>query len=218
MRYLIDSADVETIRKTISFYPVAGVTTNPSIVAKSGKDLKTVLTEVRSVIGPQRMLHVQVLALRAEDMSEEAKRIRDFCGENTYVKIPVTEEGFAAIQKVSAAGIPVTATAIFTPQQALMAAVAGAKFAAPYVNRLDNIASGGVNVAAEAHRLLQMHGMDCEVLAASFKTVEQIHQVIMAGVSCVTIQPEFFAKLTSHPLTDTAVADFVSQGKRYYNL
>ena len=218
MKYMIDGADISAIRKIVKVFPVVGVTTNPTIVSKTGLDLKTVITNIRKVIGHEKMLHVQALSATADGIVDEAHRIVDFAGENTYVKIPVTPDGFEAMMRLSAEGIDITATAIFTPQQALMAATAGAKYVAPYVNRLDNISVSGPDVAGEIFQLLKMHDMHCEVLAASFNNVEQIHRTIMSGVTCVTINTQLFSKLIYHPLTDLSVAEFIDNGTPYYNL
>lgn len=218
MKYMIDGADISAIKKIIKTFPIVGVTTNPTIVSKTGLDLKTIVTNIRKVIGYDKMLHVQALESTADGIVEQAHRIVDFSGENTYVKIPVTADGFEAMMRLSEEGVNITATAIFTPQQALMAATAGAKFVAPYVNRLDNISASGTDVAGEIQQLLKIHNMDCEVLAASFNNVEQIHKTIMSGVTCVTINTQLFYKLIYHPLTDLSVAEFIDNGTPYYNL
>ncbi len=218
MKYMVDSADVRAIKKINEYYPISGVTTNPSLVFEAGRDLKTLIREIREIIGSEKMLHVQTLSLKAKDIVAEAGRIVDFAGPNTYVKIPVTPEGMKAIMAVKAQGIGVTATAIFTPQQALMAATAGADFVAPYINRLDNIAVNGVEIAGQIADLLRTAGSPCEVLAASFNNIEQIHMTSLHGVGVVTISPKMFEKIIYHPLTDIAVEDFVAKGKDLYNI
>ncbi len=217
MEYMIDSADVEKIKRLNEFYPVAGVTTNPLILSKCKINVTRAIKEIRSVIG-DKMLHVQVLATYYDGIIAQAKKLVASGGKNTFVKIPVTEEGIKAIKTLSDEGISVTATAIFTPQQALLAAAAGAKYAAPYVNRLDNIAINGIEIAGEMHRLLKENKMDCKVLAASFSNVEQINKITMSGIESLTIVPELFTKMVFHPLTKAAVEEFCEKGAPYYDI
>ena len=149
---------------------------------------------------------------------EEAKRICDFSGENTYIKIPVTVDGIKAIKNLHKKGYKLTGTAIFTPQQAMLAACAGADFVAPYINRLDNISTNGIEIAENIHKMLSDAGLDTEVLAASFSNVEQIHMTAMHGVTALTISPALFDKMLYHPLTINAVHEFIANGSKYYNI
>ena len=218
MIYMIDSANAEEIKKINDYFPISGVTTNPSLIAQNAEDLKTVITNIRNVIGYEKMLHVQVISTKFEDIVAEAKRLRDFAGQNTYIKIPVTADGIKAIKYLKGLGFKITATAIFTPQQALIAAHAGADFVAPYVNRLDNISSDGAEVAADIADLFRKQHIYSEVLAASFVNLEQIHKTTMRGVTAITISPNLFDKLVYHPLTDIAIKDFIDKGQEYYNI
>lgn len=215
MIYMLDTADLNAIRKSVDLYPLAGVTTNPSIVAKENRPLKEILLDIRECIGEERMLHVQVMGKDAETMLEEAKALKAF-DDNIIVKVPVTPQGIKAMKLINSEGIRITATAILTPQQALMAAVAGAEFLAPYVNRLDNICSDGVNVAAEVVALIDTYNLDAKVLGASFKNVQQVHQLSLVGAHSVTIAPDVFDQLLVHPLTDSGIAGFVSDWEGVY--
>lgn len=215
MEYMIDSADLEKIKKLNDFYPVAGVTTNPLILSRCKIDVVFAVKGIRDIIG-NKMLHVQVLSEDFDGIVKDAEKLNKLGGANTYIKIPVTEDGIKAMKYLSRKGYNITATAIFTPQQALLAASAGAKYVAPYVNRLDNIAINGVEIASEIHRLLQESGADCKVLAASFSNVEQIHMVSMKGIQSMTIPVDLFPKMIFHPLTDRAIREFVEEGKPYY--
>ncbi|HOQ13885.1 MAG TPA: transaldolase family protein [Bacillota bacterium] len=217
MEYLIDSADISAIERIFNYYPIAGVTTNPSIVAASGNDLKTVIKKIRGVIG-DKMLHVQALSEKAADIVDEGHRIVSFTGGDIYIKIPVTEEGIKAIKILNSEGIKTTATAIFTPQQALIAACAGADYVAPYINRLDNISANGVEIAGDICKLLKNSGLKTKVLAASFSNVEQIHMAALLGVTTLTIPPALYEKLLYHPLTERAVTEFKKNGAPYYNI
>jgi len=201
MLFMVDSADLNGIRKCAEFFPIAGVTTNPTIVSSAKTDFKKLLLEIREIIGDDKMLHVQVTSSDAEDMVREAEMLRDFVGGEFYVKIPITEQGLKAIKMCKAEGIGVTTTAIFTQQQALMAARAGADFVAPYVNRMDNLLSDGVHVVEEIVQLFKHQNLDTKILAASFKTCEQVHKIAMSGAHSVTINPELFSSLIYHPMT-----------------
>ncbi len=216
MEYIIDSANLAGIRETIAYFPVAGVTTNPTIITREKAELLPLLTAIREIIGPDRMLHVQVTCEKAEDMLREALALNDLLGPNFYVKIPVTKEGIKAIQLAKQQGLKVTATAIYTQQQALMAAAAGADYVAPYVNKIDGLAGNSAKVVGEIVALFEKHHLRTKVLAASFRNVEQIHQVALAGGHAVTMKPEMFQELISHPATDVAVETFTNDWAGQY--
>lgn len=216
MQYILDTADVNFIKKAVDLYPVAGVTTNPTIIAKEKRDFKGIIIDIREAIGQDLMLHVQCLSLKAEDIVKEALYINELAGGNVYVKIPVVPEGIKAMKILKAKNIKITATAIFTPQQALMAALAGAEYVAPYVNRLDNISADGVKVVSEIIELFKLNNIETKVLAASFKNVEQVHKVCLAGAQSVTVNKELFEQLLYHPLTDSSVSNFVSDWENQY--
>lgn len=216
MVYLLDTANLNDIKRAFDLYPMAGVTTNPSIIAKEKKDFITILKDIRKVIGSDMMLHAQAVGTKAEDIIDEAKYINEEIGGNFYIKIPVIKEGIKAIKILSRSGIKVTATAVFTPEQALMAAVSGASFVAPYVNRLDNISGDGVRVVDEIVELLSLNKLNCNVLAASFKNVEQVHKVNLTGAQAITVSPEILDGLINHPLTDWSVDKFIKDFEGVY--
>lgn len=216
MLYILDTANIEKIRHCVEYFPVDGVTTNPTIISKENTDFAELIMKIRKVIGMDRMLHIQVTAEKCEDIIREAMALRDFVGGNLYIKVPISEEGLKATALLSRMGIKVTETAIFTQQQALVAAKAGAAFVAPYVNRLDNIVSDGVNVVLETVELFKAHNISTMVLAASFKTVEQVHKISMAGTQAVTLNPDLFEALVYHPLTDTAIRTFHDDWRSIY--
>nr|WP_243430923.1 transaldolase family protein [Clostridium botulinum] len=163
------------------------------------------------------MLHAQVLSLKAEDMIEEAKYIARQVGGNIYIKIPVTPDGIKAIKILNKEGYKITATAIFTAQQALIAAKAGANFVAPYVNRIDNISGNGVEVVGEIIELLELNNLNTKVLAASFKNVQQVNEVALRGCQSVTVGIDIMDKLIEHPLTELSVKQFINDWKNAYN-
>lgn len=208
MLYLLDTADVRAIARCTDIFPLAGVTTNPTLIARAKRPLLDLLTEIRSIIGEHAMLHAQVMGADAETMVAEAARLCDRFGPNLYPKIPVTPQGLRAIRMLAASGIAVTATAIAAPQQALLAARAGAAFTAPYVNRIDNVSGDGPGVVSQMVHLFSHFGLPTRVLAASFKNVQQVHAVAMAGAHSATMSPDLLEAVLSHPLTDSGVAGF----------
>ncbi len=208
MIYILDTADLESIKHCNEFYPLSGVTTNPSIISKAKTDFWKLVEDIRKIIGPDKMLHVQTTQVKAEKIVEEAKLLKGKLGDNFYIKIPIGEEGLKATKELKKIGIGVTMTAIFTPAQALMSAVAGASFVAPYVNRLDNIIGDGAEVVAEIVNQFEIYGCDCKVLAASFKNAEQVHKCARVGCHSVTVTEDIMKNLISHPMTDAAIAGF----------
>lgn len=216
MIYILDTADLAAIKHCNEFYPLSGVTTNPSIIAKEKGDFWQIIKEIRGVIGNDKMLHVQTVQTTAKKMVEEAKLIKEKIGGDIYIKIPIGEEGLKAVPMIKNLGIGVTMTAIFTPAQALMAAKAGADFVAPYVNRLDNILGDGTNVVAEIVQQFEIYGLDCKVLAASFKNAEQVHRCALCGCHSVTVSADVLKSLITHPMTDAAVEGFERDWKGVY--
>ena len=216
MQYFLDSADTEFIAKAMEYYPVDGVTTNPTIIAKEKKEFRPLIREIRSILGGDPALHVQCLATEAEAIVREACSIQEIAGENFYIKIPVTPEGLKAMKLLKVREIKTTATAIFTPQQALMAALAGAAYCAPYIDRLENLSIDGAKVVSDMVHLFQIHHLNAKVLAASFKNVEQVHKVCLAGAHSVTVGKDLFKKLIAHPMTDSSIEKFISDWEEAY--
>ena len=216
MKYLIDSADIKAIEHISEFYPIAGVTTNPSLVAKEKTEFLPLIKKIRAIIGDEADMHIQATAKTAEGIVNDARLLKDAVGGSFYVKIPISEEGLKAASILKNEGIGVTMTAIFTSQQALIAARAGADFVAPYVNRLDNINADGVGTVAEIATLFEMYDIDCKVLAASFKNVKQIADVALSGAHTATIAPELFKLAITHPMTDNAVDGFDRDWRSVY--
>lgn len=216
MLYLLDTANIGEINQAWEVYPLAGVTTNPTLVAKEGGDFLGRLRAIREIIGEAAMLHVQALSREAAGIVAEGDYLADKLGGGLYVKVPVTVEGLKAIKALKAQGIKTTATAVFTPQQALLAARAGADFVAPYVNRLDNICGDGPRVVADIVHLLSVHALATRVLAASFKNAEQVHAVSLAGSQAATVSPDILGLLLCHPLTDASVDRFVGDWEAVY--
>jgi fructose-6-phosphate aldolase 2 len=216
MLYVLDTADLKAIAHANEFYPLDGVTTNPSIIAKEKTEFWGLLQNIRNIIGDEKFLCVQTLETTAEGIVEDAKKIKEKIGGNLYIKIPIGEAGLKATPMVKELGLGVLMTAIFTPTQALIAAKAGADFVAPYVNRLDNIVGDGTAVVAEIVKQFNNFGMDCKVLAASFKNTEQVNKCASVGCHCVTVAPEILEGIISHPMTDSAIAGFEKDWKGVY--
>ena len=210
MKLIIDDDHIDQIRKIYEYYPVAGVTTNPTILAKSGRQPYEVLREIREFIGDEAELHVQVTARAAEGMVEDAHRIIKELGKNTFVKIPSVPEGFKAMMALHGEGVKLTATAIYTPMQAFLAAKAGADYAAPYINRIDNMGYNGIKVARDIHDIFRNNGFKTEVLAASFKNSQQLLELCEYGVGASTVSPEVIFNLVKNEAITSAIDDFIA--------
>jgi fructose-6-phosphate aldolase 2 len=219
MIYLADTANIQELKELYYYFPIAGVTTNPTIIGLEKQALSVILPQIIDIVG-DGMLHVQMISDKAEDMAREAKayKAKFGLGDNYFAKIPVSSEGFRAMPMIKDAGINVTATAIFTQQQALVAARSGADWVAPYVNRLDNISSHGIEVVKHIVDNIREFKLDTKVLAASFKTVDQVHRVSMVGSHAATISHEILERLRSHPMTDMSLEWFVRDGKHLYDI
>lgn len=216
MEYYIDSANTIAIEKLVRDFPIAGVTTNPSIVGKANTALSPLLKKIREIIGEERRIFVQTLSSHPEDVLGDAEAVKNLIGENISIKVPCTADGLHAMTLLKENDYTVTATAVFTPQQAMLAAVAGADYVAPYVNRLDSITSDSVKVVEDTISLFNLTGIKSVVLAASFKNAEQIHRTMLAGCQTVTIPPELFPSLINHPMTKNALEQFDNDWARVY--
>ena len=208
MKYLMDGGNLEEIKYCNEFFPLAGVTTNPTLISKEKTDFLQRIRDIRSIIGPDKMIHVQTVQKTAEGIVEEAEFLKKEMGANFFIKIPIGEEGLKATMMLKRLGIDVTMTAIFTPPQALIAAMAGASYVAPYVNRLDNIVGEGTRVVAEIVEQFKTYNLDCKVLAASFKSVEQVHKCALAGCDAITVSADIFKAIISHSMTDATIKGF----------
>ncbi|MBQ6131942.1 MAG: fructose-6-phosphate aldolase [Selenomonadaceae bacterium] len=209
MKLIIDDAHIDQIKKIYKYYPVDGVTTNPTILAANGRKPYDVLKEIREFIGADAELHVQVVAKTADDMVADAHRIQAELGKNTYVKIPSIEEGFRAMKLLKAEGANITATAIYTPMQAFLAAKAGASYAAPYINRIDNMGYDGVSIAQHIHDIFRNNKLNADVLAASFKNSQQLLELAEYGIGAATASPDVILSLVKNDAITSAVNAFI---------
>ena len=210
MKLIIDDAHIDQIKKIYEYYPVDGVTTNPTILAKSGRQPYEVLKEIREFIGAEAELHVQVVAQEAAGMVEDAHRIVEELGQGTFVKVPAVPEGFKAMKALHGEGMKLTATAIYTPMQAFLAAKAGAAYAAPYINRIDNMGYNGVKVAKDIHDIFRNNGLKTEVLAASFKNSQQLLELCEYGVGASTVSPDVIFGVVKNTAITSAIDDFIA--------
>lgn len=215
MKLILDTANLDDIRYFNTYYPIVGVTTNPTILSKEGGDIISHLLKVREIIGEDKELHVQVTETEYEKIVDEAKLIVKTFGDkdNTYVKIPATDVGLRATATLAAEGYHITMTAVLSAGQALLAANAGASYVAPYVSRLENICENGVETVAEIQQIFDASGVDTEILAASFKTAREVLEVALTGAGAATVAPDAMRKLLSHTTTDTSIAGFAADWK-----
>jgi fructose-6-phosphate aldolase 1 len=203
----LDTADVEQVRRFNACLPIKGVTTNPSILAKSGAGLTRILPALAAALGPGARFHVQVVSQTVGEMVAEAIQI-DALPYDMVVKVPVTESGLAAIKQMKALDIQVLATAVYSSHQGFLAALSGADYLAPYVNRIDMMGADGVGVVADLQLLLDRHRLDCKLLPASFKNTQQVMEVLKLGVGAITIPVDIAAQMFAHPAVQPAVNQF----------
>lgn len=208
MKLLIDDANLDAIKAIVDLYPIDGVTTNPTILAKAGENPKDRLLKIRELIGPDKDLHCQVVADSKEEMKDQARKLVKLLGDNTYIKIPSNGQGFKAMEELSDEGIKITATGIYSPLQAFLAAKAGAKYLAPYVNRIDNLGYDGLAVAMRIQNILEANNFEAEILAASFKNSNQVLELVERGVGALTLGSAVFDGLVNDRNVDFAIKTF----------
>lgn len=208
MKLLIDGVNLEEIKYLYKYFPLAGVTSNPSLLFKENQNPYKILKEVREFIGNKADLHVQVISLKANEMVAEASVILSELGDNTYIKVPVTKEGLKAIAILAKSGVNVTGTTVYNQMQAYLAAKAGAKYVAPYVNRIDNMGYNGCQVVRDIQKIFDIHSLDTKILGASFKNSNQVLDLCLSGIGAVTAAPEIIKGLIVTDLIDGAVLDF----------
>lgn len=208
MEFILDTADLEAVKQLDELLTIEGVTTNPSIITKSGKTPEQVIKEFVEYLRPEQKFFVQVVSTDYEQMLEEARYICSLRPKNTYVKIPVTHNGYKAIKQLKSEGLGVLATAIYSADEAFLAAMNGADYLAPYVNRMCNYGDG-IGQVLDLLQMLESQGFEnTKVIAASFKNVEQVHALIAAGIQSVTVPPEVVFTMIDHPGTKIAVDEF----------
>ncbi len=209
MELMLDTANLEEIKKGLETYPISGVTSNPSIIKAEGKiDFFAHMHQIRDLIGEERSLHVQVVAHDAEHIILEAEKILSILGKSTFIKIPVTEEGLKAIKILASRQVNITATAIYTTMQGILAMLSGARYLAVYYNRMLNIDIDAAKVIKELSSLLWANSTNCGVLAASFKNLSEITTSYANGASCCTVPYALLQTGLHMPSITKAVHDF----------
>ncbi len=215
MELILDTADINAIKEYDSLLTLSGVTTNPTIITRSGKQPEEVIAEIVSYLKPEQKFFVQAVSTDVESILEEARYINGLREKNTYVKIPVTLTGLKAIKEAKAEGLNVLATTIYSADVAFLAALNGADYLAPYVNRMCNYGDG-IGQTIDLIQMLAVQGLDTKVMAASFKNVEQVHALIAAGIQAVTVPPEIVKQMLEHPGIEIAVGEFSANWEKAY--
>lgn len=207
MKFFLDTANVEDIRKANAMGVICGVTTNPSLIAKEGRDFKQVVAEIASIVDGPISGEVKATTTDAEGMIREGRAIAAI-HKNMVVKIPMTVEGLKACHALAAEGIQVNMTLIFTANQALLAARSGAAFVSPFVGRLDDISVRGTDLIAEVAEIFQRHGIKTEIIAASIRHPMHVTECALAGADIATVPYKVIEQMTHHPLTDQGIEKF----------
>jgi transaldolase len=211
MKFFIDTANLDEIRKAKKLGMVDGVTTNPSLMAKEAGDWREVAAAIcREVDGP---VSLEVIAQDARGMIEEAKDLVGF-GPNVVVKIPMTMEGIKAVHELHAKDIPTNVTLVFSPLQALLAAKAGANYVSPFVGRLDDVGHGGMELVSQILTIYDNYMFDTEVIVASVRSTTHVLESAMLGAQIATIPFKVINQLVAHPLTDKGLKAFLADWKK----
>lgn len=207
MRFFIDTANVEEIKKANRMGFIAGVTTNPSLVAKEGRDFNEVIQEITSIVdGP---VSGEVVSLEADGMIEEGRVIAKI-HPNMVVKIPMTGEGLAAVKVLTEEGIKTNVTLVFSAGQALLAARAGATYVSPFLGRLDDIGDDGLVLIRDIAQIFEIHGIPTEIISASIRHPIHVIECAKAGADIATVPYKVFEQMLKHPLTDSGIDKFLA--------
>ena len=207
MRFFIDTANVDDIRKANDMGVICGVTTNPSLIAKEGRVFEDVIAEIASIVDGPISGEVKATTTDAEGMIKEGRDIAKI-HPNMVVKIPMTTEGLKAVKVLSAEGIKTNVTLIFTANQALLAARAGATYVSPFLGRLDDISVRGVDLINEIAQIFEVAGIETEIIAASIRNPMHITDCALAGADIATVPYKVIEQMTHHPLTDAGIKKF----------
>ncbi|WP_239253679.1 fructose-6-phosphate aldolase [Listeria ilorinensis] len=207
MKFFIDTANVEEIKKASRMGFIAGVTTNPSLVAKEGRDFKEVIQEITAIVdGP---ISGEVVSLNAEEMIEEGREIAKM-HPNMVVKIPMTGEGMAAVNTLNKEGIKTNVTLVFSAAQALLAARAGATYVSPFLGRLDDIGTDGLELIRDIAEIFAIHDIPTEIISASVRHPIHVIECAKAGADIATVPYKVFEQMLKHPLTDSGIERFLA--------
>jgi len=205
MQFFLDTTDTAVLKELIETGLVDGVTTNPTLIAKSGRPMLEVIAEICEIVpGP---ISAEVAAPDAAGMVAEGRRLREIAA-NVVVKIPLTFEGLKATRALADEGVDVNVTLCFSAVQALMAAKAGAAFISPFVGRLDDYGAVGMDLISEIRTIYDTYDFDTDILAASIRSVAHVRAAAIAGADCATLPPAVFKDMIRHPLTDKGLEQF----------
>lgn len=211
MKLFLDTANIEEIKEAVSLGVISGVTTNPSLIAKEGRDFLEVLKEILSIVdGP---VSAEVIGLKKEEMVEEAVSLSRL-HKNVVIKIPMCEEGLKAIKILSGMGIRTNATLIFSPSQALLAARAGASYVSPFIGRMDDISNEGLNLLADIVKIFKNFGISTEIIAASIRHPMHVVEAAKIGADIATVPYSVLIQMVKHPLTDIGIAKFLKDWEK----
>ena len=207
MKFFIDTANVEDIKKANDMGVICGVTTNPSLIAKEGRVFEEVIAEIASIVDGPISGEVRATTTDAESMIREGREIAKI-HKNMVVKIPMTVEGLKAVKVLSSEGIKTNVTLIFTANQALLAARAGASYVSPFLGRLDDISTKGIDLVAEIAEMFDVAGIETEIIAASVRNPLHVTECALAGADIATVPYKVIEQMTHHPLTDAGIEKF----------
>lgn len=212
MKFFLDTANLEDIKKYAAWGIIDGVTTNPTLVAREGVDFETRIKEIGEVVdGP---ISAEVVEASAEEMIAQGKKIAKW-HKNIFVKVPMTEDGLKTVKALSIEGIRTNVTLVFSTTQAVMAAKAGATFVSPFVGRVDDISYDGIELIADIVAVFRTYGFDTEVLSASIRHPKHVVDSMRVGADIATIPPNLFDKMVKHPLTTSGLASFAADWEKF---
>ena len=215
MKFFIDTANVEDIRKANDMGVICGVTTNPSLIVKEGRDFNEVIKEITTIVDGPISGEVKATTVDAEGMIAEGREIAKI-HPNMVVKIPMTVEGLKATKVLSSEGIPVNVTLIFSANQAILAANAGAAYVSPFLGRLDDINTPGIDLIRSISEIFDIYGYDTEIIAASVRNPIHVTDCALAGADIATVPYKVIEQMTKHPLTDQGIEKFQADYKAVF--
>ena len=215
MKLFIDTANIEEIKKANDMGVICGVTTNPSLIAKEGRDFKQVIAEIASIVDGPISGEVKATTVDAEGMIAEGREIAKI-HPNMVVKIPMTIEGLKAVKVLTADGIKTNVTLVFSANQALLAARAGATYVSPFLGRLDDISTPGIDLIETISEMFSVQGIETEIIAASVRNPIHVTDCALAGADIATIPYKVIEQMTKHPLTDQGIAKFQADYKAVF--
>ena len=215
MRFFVDTANVDEIRKANDMGIICGVTTNPSLIAKEGRNFAEVIKEITSIVDGPISGEVKATTVDAEGMIKEGREIAAI-HPNMVVKIPMTVEGLKAVKVLASEGIKTNVTLIFSAAQALLAARAGATYVSPFLGRLDDISMPGIDLICDITEIFQMHNIDTQIIAASVRNPIHVIDCAKAGADIATVPYKVLVQMTKHPLTDQGIEKFQADYKAVF--